>query len=317
MRAFRLVKPRTFELVELPDPVCGDGQAVVRMREVAVCGSDMVSYLGTLPDQKYPTGPGNPCHECVGEIAESRLDGFTPCDRVMIFPQGGGLAELSLVNSPSRLIKLPADGDLTELLMGQLLGTVMNAMRQLDGMLSDKVAVVGQGPAGMLFNHLAWNLGAGMVIGIDKVPERLAISPKMHATHTLRFGRDDIPKTIKDLTGGEGVDTVIDAAGYEDALDLGVNIVKKRGRILLFGISKQPKITYPIREMMAKRATLVAIAGPDQERDTKQAIRYIAEGRIGVRPILTHRFPFERTPEAYEMFADRKDGCVKVVVEFP
>jgi len=316
MRAFRLVEPRKFELVELPDPVIGDGQALVRLRETAVCGSDMLSYLGTLPTTRYPLNVGDPCHECVGDIIESKLDGYRPGDRVMFFPPGtGGLAELGVAPSAERVLHLP-EGNLTELLVGQLLGTVIHAARELGDVMSARVAVVGQGPAGQLFSHLMWNLGARMIIAIDKVPERVAVSPRMRATHALQVGRDDVVERVKELTSGRGADVVIEAAGYDETIDLMVELVRRHGKMLLFGAAKHLRVSYPVRTMMGKRASLFTAAGPDIELDTRQALDYIADGRIDVKPILTHRIPFERAPEAYELFAERKDGCIKVILDY-
>lgn len=317
MRAVRMVAPRTMEFITLPDPTAGPGQVLVRMKEVAVCGSDLVAYLATQP-RTFPLQPGHPAHECVGEVVESGFDGFKPGDRVLFFPEHqDGLCELAVAKLPTQLLKLPADGSLSEWMMAQVLGTIIHAARELGTVMSDRIAVIGQGPVGQLFNHLMWNLGADMVIGIDRIPERLAISPKMHATHTVNVATQDVRAEVRKLTDGRGVDTIIEASGYDETLEMMIDLVRRDGRVLMFGQPKHLAVTFPIMQMYNKRLKVVTTTGPEVDRDIGMALRYIQHGRITVKPILTHRFPFDRVRDAYELFAERKDGCVKVVVEFP
>jgi len=304
------------EFVNLPDPTAGPGEVLVRLQEIAICGSDLVAYLGTQP-RPYPDRDGRPAHECVGVVVESHLNGYAPGDRVLYFPRHqDGLREYVVADDPIQLLKLPAEGNISEWMMAQLLGTIIHAARELGSVMSDKIAVIGQGPVGQLFNHLMWNLGAHLVIGIDKIPERLAVSRKMCATHTLQVGRDDIAAEIGKLTNGRGVDTVIEASGYDETLAMMVTIARRDGRVLMFGQPKHLDITFPIMAMYNKRLKVVTTSGPDVELDIHMALRYIQDGRINVKPILTHRFPFERVKEAYDLFAERRDGCIKVVVEF-
>jgi threonine dehydrogenase-like Zn-dependent dehydrogenase len=305
------------EFVELPDPAVGPGQVLIRMKEIAVCGSDLVKYLATQP-VSFPTPVGVPAHECVGIVVESTLDGYKPGDRVLFFPpHQDGLHEYVVATSPIQVLKLPADGDLSHWMMAQLLGTIIHATRELGAVMSDRIAVIGQGPVGQLFNHLLWNLGAHTIIGIDKIPERLAVSPKMHATHTLQVGKDDVLGEVRRLTNGRGLDTVVEASGYDETLEMMVRLVRRDGRVLMFGQPKHLDVKFPIMEMYNKRLHVVTTTGPDVELDIAMALRYIQDGRMDVTPILTHRFPLDRVREAYELFAERKDGCVKVVVQFP
>jgi len=305
------------EFATLPDPTIGPKQVLIRMKEIAVCGSDLVAYLATQP-REFPEREGRPAHECVGEVVESQLEGYSPGDRVLYFPQHqDGLRELVVALSPIQLLKLPANGNLSEWMMAQLLGTIIHATRELGTVMSERVAVIGQGPVGQLFNHLLWNLGVRMIIAIDKIPERLAVSTTMHATHTLQVGKDNVPQAVRDLTGGPGVDLAVEASGYDETLSMMIDIVRRDGRVLMFGQPKHLAVTFPIMQMYNKRLKVITTTGPDVDLDIRMALEYIQQGRINVKPLLTHRFPFERVQEAYDLFAERKNGCIKVVVEFP
>jgi len=317
MRVVHLIAPRKLAFETAPDPAIRRGEVLVRLKEVAICGSDLVAYLGTQP-REYPDRLGRPSHECVGIVVESTLDGYRPGDRVLYFPpHQDGLRELVVATDPIQLLKLPAEGNISEWMMAQLLGTIIHSTRKLGTVMSDRIAVIGQGPVGQLFNHLLWNLGARMVIGIDKVPARLVLSPRMHATHTFQVGKDDVREGIQSLTGGCGADVVVEASGYDETLAMMVDIVRRDGRVLMFGQPKHLAVAFPIMEMYEKRLRVITTHGPDVDLDIRTALEYIQQGRIDVKPILTHRFPLDRIQDAYELFAERKDGCVKVVVEFP
>ena len=87
------------------------------------------------------------------------------------------------------------------------------------------------------------------------------------------------------------------------------------GRIVMFGHPKPLDSSVPVYQWYQKRAQVITHWGPDVEGEIGLALQFIREGRINIDPLLTHRFPLDRVHEAYELFADRRDGCVKVVVE--
>ncbi len=316
MRVVRLVAPRKMEIVEQPDPVTGAGEVLVRMKEVAICGSDLITYLNTMEEATFPARDGKPAHECVGIIETSDMDGFAAGDPVLYFPpHQDGLRTHAVATDPIQLLKLPDEESITHWMMAQLLGTVIFGARKLDGLMSENVAVVGQGPVGQLFNHLTWNLGARMVVGIDPIAERLEVSPRMHATHTLQYGEVDVMDEVKKLTGGRGMDVVIEASGYDESINLAYEIVRRDGRLLQFGAPKHRDQVFAPRLIYDKRLKVFGTVGPDVERDMGTALDYIVQGRIDPSPIITHRYPLDEVQDAYELYAERRKGCVKVIVE--
>lgn len=311
-----MTAPRQMEFIELTEPTPGSGEALVRMQEVAICGSDLVSYLGTQPFE-YPLAVGNPAHECVGTIVGSDIAGFSPDDRVLYFPpQQDALREFAIATNASQLLKLPEYGDISHWLLAQLLGTIIHSAKLLGSVLGEHVAVIGQGPVGQLWNALLRNLGARSIIGIDLVPERLDVSPLMGATHTVLNNGSDVIDIIRELTNGRGADIVIEAAGYTSAHQLMFELVRQDGRICMFGHPKPLNSEIPIYRWYERRAHVITSWGPEIDGDIAVALEFIEQGRIDVAPILTHRFPFSRVHEAYELFAERRDGCVKVIVSF-
>ena len=315
MRAVRMVAPRKMEIVEIEVPEISQGQVLVRLLRNAICGSDLITFLETQP-RRYPGELGSPCHECAGVVEKSFLDGFEPGDRVLYFPPPveNGLREYVAADA-HQLLKLPAEGDLSELVLAQLLGTVLRTTREIGSVLGQSVAVSGQGPVGQLVDRVLWNLGAKQVIGIDSVPERLRISPLMGATAVVDATARQPWETVSRLTGGKGADLVIEAAGYEETQRLMIELVRQDGRIVMFGVPKYQRSELDLFAWYKKRAQMVTYHVPDVERDIALALQFIVEKRVDVKPILTHAFPLTRVQEAYDLFADRREGCVKVILE--
>ncbi len=321
MRAVEMTAPRTMRQIDVSKPSAATDEALIRLTEIAVCGSDLGFYLGTY-DMEYPTRPGFPAHECVGVVEESGIEGFEPGDRVLWFPlDQDGIQEYVVAHNSDQLLKLPAEGDISRWMMAQLLGTVIHALRELGDVMSERIVVIGQGPVGQLFNHMLHNLGARMVIAVDRVPERLAVSPTMHASHTICVGSDATPgpaealAEIQRLTGLPGADAVVEASGYDATIQMALSFVRRDGRYLQFGQPKSVEMMFNMWDVYQKRLFLKSTSGPEIERDYGMALEYIQTGRVNIDPLLTHRFALEDVNEAYETFANRADGCIKAVVE--
>lgn len=321
MRAIRLTAPRTMESIEIPKPSPDAGEALIRLTEIAICGSDMGFYLDTY-GIKFPGKIGFPAHECVGFVEHSEIDEFSVGDRVLWFPRHqDGLQQYVIAHGPEQLLKLPSDGPISRWMMAQLLGTVIHALRELGDIMSERIVVIGQGPVGQLFNHMLWNLGAKMVIAVDRIPERLTVSRAMRATHTVLVGRppveyrEQLVERVREITGHPGADVVVEASGYDETIRMAIDCVRRDGRVLQFGQPKHTEQQFSMWDVYQKRLHLVSTTGPERGRDYSMALDYIREGRINVDPIITHRFPLDRVQDAYELFAERKDGCVKVIVQ--
>ena len=166
MKAVRLTAPKHFEFVETETPAPQDGQCLIKIERVSVCGSDIRhSYGPILSEDRYPFAPGKPCHEVAGTIVESRTEGFPVGKRAIVIPSGdaGGLAEY-IVSGPERIALLPDEGNLDEWLMCQPSGTVLYSCQQMPNLLGKTVLVLGQGSIGLSFTMITSRMGARTVI---------------------------------------------------------------------------------------------------------------------------------------------------------
>ena len=167
MRAARLSSPKQFELLDVDVPILEDGQVLIRLQRLSICGSDLRIYDRLLPEEEYPLGPGRPGHECAGVVEDSRSDEYRAGQRVIVLPStSAGLVEY-VAEAPGRIIPLPDEGDLTALLMCQPMGTVMYCCKRIGNVLSKRVVVLGQGAIGLNFTDMMVRQGASQVIAVD------------------------------------------------------------------------------------------------------------------------------------------------------
>ncbi|MBA3327151.1 MAG: glutathione-dependent formaldehyde dehydrogenase [Solirubrobacterales bacterium] len=212
------------------------------------------------------------------------------------------------------------------------------------------VAVLGLGPIGEMACRIAQQRGAGLVIGIDPVPERLERA-RAHGVHALNLSeQDDIAGTVRELTDGRGPDSVIDAVGMEahgspigkiahqmvgllpdfvaekvmktggvdrlGALYLAIDLVRRGGTISLSGVYGGAADPMPMLTMFDKQVTMrMGQANVKRWIDDIMPLLTGDDDPLGVEDFATHRLPLEEAPAAYEIFQKKQDGAFKVVFQ--
>jgi threonine dehydrogenase-like Zn-dependent dehydrogenase len=313
--------PRKIELVEMPEPVLppaprdgGTTQMIFQPECTCLCGSDLPFFTGS---DEWPIKLSHSLHEMTGTVIDTNGTRFQPGERVLCVPVNQeGLSERFLVDD-SRAIRLDTRVSEEEAMLAQPLGTVIYALKKLPNLIDLDVAVIGQGPIGQLYNMCLRNLGARHIIGIDLLESRLAASRDFGATETICNATADPVAALKEILNGELPDIVIEAVGHADQqFDLAIDICRPYGKILFFGVPPE-RVEVKWRDTLIKNLTVYCSMNPDFERDFPLAMRWIGEGRVNVKPLITHRFPLAQIQEAFDVFCDRKEGALKVVVEFP
>ena len=203
----------------------------------------------------------------------------------------------------------------------------------------DTVAVWGCGPVGQMTIQCAWMLGAGRVIAIDRVPERLRMAQVHGKAETLNFDEVEIYERLMEMTSGKGPDRCVDAVGAEahgagsfDAvldkakttvglgtdrphvLRQAIRCCRKGGTLSVPGVYVGLLDKVPFGALMNKGLT-VKTGQTHTQRYTQKLLSKITEGAIDPSFVITHTLPLERAPEAYKTFRDKKDGCIKVVLK--
>ena len=318
MRAVQMVGPRRLEMLELPPPELQDGEVLVRLHYLSVCGSDTHAFRQIAPAERYPFSVGYSGHECTGIVEESRCEAFRRGDRVLPLPlQNRGLAEYVAVPC-SRVVPLPDDGDLSTWTLCQPLGTVLYACNRLGSVVGKRVAVVGQGPIGLCFSYLLSRMGAAEVIGIDPLDYRLAHARRLGATQTLNPTTDSVTEAMADLTKGQGADIVVEAVGRESAVQQAIQLARFQGVVALFGVL--PAEPFPVDMLTVLRRMLTILpsmssTSPDPAAPVREAVQLVHQGRVDLSSLLTHRTTFDQVQWTYETYEAQADNCLKIVMQ--
>ena len=221
------------------------------------------------------------------------------------------------------------------LFLSDILPTGYQAAEMAEIKGGDTVVVFGCGPVGLFTMKSAWLMGAKRVIGVDHVPERLAFAREYCGVETVDFKAHKEPVPfLRDLCGGRGPDSCVDAVGMEaegsllqravgialkleagapTALNWAIQTVRKGGVVSVIGVYGPPWNLIPIGTAMNKGLTL-RMNQCNVRRYMPHLLELIQKGQIDARRIISHRFPLEDAPRAYQMFSDKKDGCIKCVL---
>jgi S-(hydroxymethyl)glutathione dehydrogenase / alcohol dehydrogenase len=197
----------------------------------------------------------------------------------------------------------------------------------------ETVAVFGCGPVGLMAQKVAWLRGAKRVIGIDIQEYRLAAARRTANSETINAGEVDPIKAIRELTDGRGTDVCVDAVGMEAdrtiAAKLGniwraeigstkvlencISAVRRGGFVSVVGVYGIP-YKFPLGQVFDKGIKLAFGQAPVQKY-IDDLLKWLEGGKIKLDDIITHRLPLGEAPHAYEIFSEKKDGCVKVVLK--
>jgi len=204
----------------------------------------------------------------------------------------------------------------------------------------DTVAIWGCGPVAQMAIQSAWLLGAGRVIAIDRVPERLAMAQTHGRAETINFKEvDEVYDVLNDMTDGRGPDRCIDAVGAEahetGAVDAVLDKVKatvmlatdrahvlrqalyccrKGGTVSVPGVYIGMVDKFPMGGTMNKGLT-IKTGQTHTQRYTRPLLEKIEAGDIDPSFVITHTRPLEEAPELYTKFRDKEDGCIKIVLK--
>ena len=202
----------------------------------------------------------------------------------------------------------------------------------------DTVAVWGCGPVAQFAIKSAWMLGAGRVIAIDRIPERLELARTQGKAETIDFSEEDVYERLMEMTDGRGPDRGIDAVGCEAhahgpishavdqaretaripanhpyVLQEAIKCVRKGGTLSIPGVYTSTVDNIPMVALMNKGLT-IKTGQTHVQKYLQPLLDKIEEGEIDPSFVITHRCKLEEAPEMYKTFRDKKDGCIKVVL---
>ena len=337
VKAAVLVRPRTFRVETVRDPLPGSGEVLVKVAGAGICGTDYRIWTGERT-VRYPLVPG---HEFIGDVVTvgSGVTRVAPGTRVAIEPnwgcgvcdlcredrenlclartavgidRDGGFAELAVL--PERAC-WPAPASLSPevLLFAEPLAVVTRAVERASPGPGETAAVVGAGTLGLLALQLLKARGCRVLV-IARTDRRLALARELGAVSTIAGAGELVADAARALSGRDGVDLVIETAGTAEAVELvlgQVGVVRPGGRVVLTGLPHQPariEFFWIVRREIDIRGSMI------YRDEFGQAVALLAEGRVRVDKLLTHRFGLTAIDAA--LAAHRDPASIKVAV-FP
>jgi threonine dehydrogenase-like Zn-dependent dehydrogenase len=348
MKAAVLFHYGDLRVAEMPVPEIGPGEVLVKVNSVAICGSDP-GIIAQGWQGLTPVGSFIPGHEFTGVVAavapdvarlqvgdrvavephkgcgrcENCLRGlYTTClnygnlalgHRHYGFINNGGYAEYAACYD-STLHKLPDTISFEEGAVLTMVGTAMYGYERIGWVRpGETVVVTGPGAMGLVSARLAKILGAGRVILTGTREERLAVGRQLGVDITLNVHEVDVCATIMELTNGVGADMVVECTGQPGPAAEAMEMVRKNGRISYNGVYQQP-VTLPLNKIVQWN---LLITGPKAEGmwSLERAIPLMADGRLDVKPLITHRFSLDEINAAFATFTGRVGGAIKVIVK--
>lgn len=158
-------------------------------------------------------------------------------------------------------------------------------------------------------------MGATTIIGVETVPARMKISQVMGADHVIDFSKHDPVDEIMRLTGGRGVDVAIEALGRQETFEAALRVLRPGGTLSSLGVySSDLKI--PLDGFLAGLGDhkIITTLCPGGKERMRRLMDTIASGRLDTRPLVTHRFTLDQIEAAYDLFANQRDGVLKIAV---
>jgi L-iditol 2-dehydrogenase len=316
-----LVAPQKFAMVEVPQPAAGDlseGEVLLRTLAGGICGSDLPNFRGQVSlvvkggsDSRTAGVPGFPLHEIVGVATASRYPGIAVGDKVVGWASGlNGLAEY-VVTSGDGLQAYAPSLDPGVAVMLQPLACVLYALERVPALPGAHVAVIGQGPMGLLFSHVAKSMGARKVTGIDRV-DRSDVATCYGVDEVLHASSDRWAAGLRD---GSRPGIVIEAIGHQmSTLDHAVTAAASGGIIFYFGVPDDTHYPLPINAFLRKNLTLISGATLERRRMLAAAGTYLAEHPALAESFLTHSFPSDHAEEAFRLASVPAPGRLKVTL---
>lgn len=345
MKAVQILGPQKIEVVELPKPIPGEKDILIRVKAVGLCGTDLELLRGEMPyiQQGFTTYPIIPGHEWSGIIEETgdEVKEFIPGDRVTgdvsigcgecdyckkgrfnlcanryevgsYRNKDGAYAEYILMPA-KHVYKLPENVTLEEAALCEPAATAAYSVVKSGVGFGDTVLTIGDGPIGQLSMQCAKAVGAGKVILVGSWPEKMQIALNTGADQVISYRNEDVVKKVLDITNGKGVDVVIENSGNPEAIEQSIKSVKMGGKIVLVSIYGKGKVPVDIDSVIINDVDIYGVlASPNTFAGT---LALMGAGKINVKPLITHQFPLEEIKKAIQLVYERKEFRIKILLK--
>ncbi|HDN05535.1 MAG TPA: alcohol dehydrogenase [Candidatus Bathyarchaeota archaeon] len=333
MKAAMLYGVKDLRIEDVEIPKVGLGEVLVKVKAATTCGTDLKIFRRGYVEKviKLPTVFG---HEWAGEVVEVgeglewpkkgmriRAGNSAPCLHCTMCQKGkynlcenmiwlwGAYAEY--IKVPARMVlvnmqEIPQHVSYEEAAITEPLACVLHGAEEANIKPGDTVTIIGAGPIGLLHLLTAKKFGAGRVISIDLVEDRLNFAERLGADETVNAGKEDVVERVRELTGGYGSDVVIEAIGLPSTWEQALKLVRKGGTVLEFGGCPPGTEIKVNTEKLHYGELTVRGAFHATPLHFRKALNLIASRTVDVRPLITRKMKLENIREAFDILMTSK-----------
>ncbi len=337
MKGIIVSHPGEVRFIESEVPVPGQGEVLLKLKYVGFCGSDLSTYLGKNPMVQYPRVPG---HEISAEVAETGKDvpnGFEPGLPVTVVPytncgqcpscrrgreyacqfnqtlgvQRDGAMQEYLLVPWQKILEAPKLND-RELAMVEPLTVGFHAIDRAGVTNSDTVMVLGCGMigAGAIVGAAARR---ATVIAVDIDDHKLLLAKKLGARFLINSTASDLHQMLVELTGGDGPDVVVEAAGNPVTYRAAIDEVAFTGRVVCIGYAGQ-EVSFETKLFVQKELDILGSRNA-REEDFRAVISYMEKGQFPLEQMITRKVRLEEAGEAVRQWAEDPGKVMKILLD--
>ena len=323
MKAIANTGPDRLEMVELPLPQPGPGQVRIRSGVCGICATDLLMVAG-WSRTGYPAIPG---HEWAGTV-DAVGPGVSPglsgqrcvADNILSdggevgFEHPGGYGEY-FITEASGVRLLPEDFPLVQAALAEPLCVCLHALRRLRPRDLPRALVMGDGPVGLLFLLLLRRAAVPEVVVVGGRVGRLALARALGASLVMDYRDlgDDLARGIRAASGGL-FPAMLEASGAPQAVAASLHLVENAGRILVLGDYAGARANFSWNDLLHHEIQLIGSNTGAGAWD--EAVEILKHKELPLEHLISHRFPAERFPEAFDLARSRREDVVKIVLEW-
>lgn len=335
MKAIVIDKPYEVEIRDVPMPTVGEGEALLRVLYVGICGADVASYTGNQPFTTYPRIPG---HEFSAEIIEipendkglkkgdvvtcnpyfncgkcySCERGHVNCctdNQTMGVQRDGAFCEY--ISMPIERIYPGMGLTAQELALIEPFSISRHAISRAAIHQTDSVLIVGAGPIG-LFALLAAKQFAGKIAVADVLNNRLDLAMSYGADGVVNTATEDIAKFTEEFTDGRGFDVCIEACGRPETFLMCIDEAAYAANIILIGNGKRE--TTFLHSIILKKELNIFGSRNAMKQDFLDNIELAASGKVDVMKMVSGVYEMDKAAEAFDALAHNKGDLAKLLI---
>lgn len=333
-----MTEPGKIEFREIPAPEPGRGQALIKIMEIGVCGSDIHVYHGEHPFTSYPVTQGHEVSGVIERLGEG-VEGLSVGQKVTIQPQvvcgecwpcrngkynlceslkvmgfqTTGVASEYFAVDAEKVTPLPEEMSLEEGAMIEPLAVAVHAVRRAGDVKGKDICVLGAGPIGILVAQAAKGLGAGRVMVTDVSSLRLEKARECGADMVVNTRERDFGEAFVEFFGPDKADVIYDCAGNDITMGQAIKYARKGSTIILVAVfAKMANIDLAVlndHELDLNTSMMY------RSEDYEKAIELVREGKVRLMPLLSKRFPFKEYLDAYKYIDENRESTMKVLID--